>query len=211
MCYSVANQVQSLCSGSRNIVVKRTEMSAVLGLTFYWGRDTFIAGLTVMKLLQWLLRSLCSCSPFCILWNRNGPLNPVLRDATSLQFFPLPHGLGSAWPHMVCRSTLCTPWSTLTWGGPGMPHFLSCLHRPSENELENSELSLLWVWGFVLFLRILMPFSSFLFTELVSFHFTRVWGNSWPKSDRCEGSLICQMGCSKPLCHPLNPFCVLFY
>lgn len=40
--------------------------------------------------------------------------------------------------------------------------------------LENSELSLLWVWGFVLFLRILMPFSSFLFTELVSFHFTHV-------------------------------------
>lgn len=81
----MASQVQSLCSGSRNIVVKRTEMFTVLGSTFYfyWGRDTFIAGLTMMKLLQWLLRSLCSCSPFCILWNLNWPLDPVFCDATS--------------------------------------------------------------------------------------------------------------------------------
>lgn len=41
-----------------------------------------------------------------------------------------------------------------------MPHFLSCLHRPSKNEVETLELSLLPVWGFVLFLHVLMPFSS---------------------------------------------------
>lgn len=85
MCYSVASQVQCLCSGSRNIVVKGQKCLLIWGSTFYfyWGRDIFIAGLTMMKLLQWLLRSLCSCSPFCILWNLNWPLDPVFCDATS--------------------------------------------------------------------------------------------------------------------------------
>ena len=55
-----------------------------------------------------------------------------------------------------------------------MPYFLSCLHRPSKNEVETLELSLPPVWGSVLFLHVLMPFSSFLFTELVSVHFTSV-------------------------------------
>ena len=185
-------------------------MSTVLGLTFYWGRDHSLqdqqwwncfSGFYVAYVLVPLF---ASSEVLIDLWIQSY----VMQQAC--QFFPLPHGLGSVWPRIVCRSALCTPWSTLTWGGPRMPHFLSCLHRPSENELENSELSLLWVWGFVLFLCILMPFSSFLCKELVSVHFTRVWGNSWPESDRCEGSLMCQMCCSKPLCHPFNPFCVLF-
>ena len=149
----------------------------------------------MMKLLQWLLRSLCSCSPFCILWNLNWPLDPVFCDATSpasSSHFLVDLGQsGRTWCAEVHFALLRVVWSLEV--APRMPHFLSCLHRPSKNELETLELSLLLVWGFVLFLHVLMPFSSFLFTELVSFHFIRVWGNSWPKSDRCEGSPISQM------------------
>lgn len=76
-----------------------------LGSTFYfyWGRETFIAGLTMMKLLQWLLRSLflffASSEILIDLWIRL-----VMQQALPV-LLSLPLVILAA---MVHRSALCT-------------------------------------------------------------------------------------------------------
>lgn len=148
----------------------------------------------MMKLLQWLLRSLCSCSPFCILWNLNWPLDPVFCDATSpasSSHFLVDLGRsGRAWcteAHFALLE-LC---SHLRWPQDATFSVLS----PSPFKKWSGNLGTFPSPGLGLCFVFTCSNALFiiLFTELVSVHFTSVWENSWPKSDRYEGSLICQM------------------
>ena len=100
-------------------------------------------------------------------------MDPTLCDPTSL-----PMLLTSLWAWVSLATHGCaevrfilpglvqSTSSAVTCGGPVDATFsLLFSIALQKNRVETSELFLLWVVGFVLFLHVLMSFSSFLFTE----------------------------------------------